>query len=160
VYYKLNTLWKELSLDLIFTLFLQNIMVYVTRKVHFNGAHKLFNPNWTEEQNDEVFGKCANKNWHGHNFDLYVTVKGVPNPDTGFVMDLKKLKVILEDKVVSKLDHKNFNLDVDFLKDVMPSIENIVIKLWEQIEHELPQGANLHCIKLYETENQFVEYYG
>jgi 6-pyruvoyltetrahydropterin/6-carboxytetrahydropterin synthase len=160
VYYKLNTLWKELSLDLIFTLFLQNIMVYVTRKVHFNGAHKLFNPNWTEEQNDEVFGKCANKNWHGHNFDLYVTVKGVPNPDTGFVMDLKKLKVILEDKVVSKLDHKNFNLDVDFLKDVMPSIENIVIKIWEQIEHELPQGANLHCIKLYETENQFVEYYG
>ena len=160
MYYKLNTLWKELSLDLIFTLFLQNIMVYVTRKVHFNGAHKLFNPNWTEEQNDEVFGKCANKNWHGHNFDLYVTVKGVPNPDTGFVMDLKKLKVILEDKVVSKLDHKNFNLDVDFLKDVMPSIENIVIKIWEQIEHELPQGANLHCIKLYETENQFVEYYG
>jgi 6-pyruvoyltetrahydropterin/6-carboxytetrahydropterin synthase len=135
-------------------------MVYVTRKVHFNGAHKLFNPNWTEEQNDEVFGRCANKNWHGHNFDLYVTVKGIPNPDTGFVMDLKKLKVILEDKVVSKLDHKNFNLDVFFLKDVMPSIENIVIKIWEQIENELPLGATLHCIKLYETENQYVEYYG
>ncbi len=135
-------------------------MVYVTRKVHFNGAHKLFNPKWTREQNDEVFGKCANENWHGHNFDLYVTVKGEPNPDTGFVMDLKKLKVILQDKVVSKLDHKNFNLDVDFLKDVMPSIENIAIKIWEQIEDELPEGAALHCIKLYETENQYVEYYG
>jgi 6-pyruvoyltetrahydropterin/6-carboxytetrahydropterin synthase len=122
-------------------------LVYVTRKVHFNGAHKLFNPNWTEEQNDEVFGKCANKNWHGHNFDL-------------FVMDLKKLKIVLEQKVVSKLDHKNFNLDVDFLKDVMPSIENIVMKIWEQIENEMPEGATLHCIKLYETENQFVEYYG
>jgi len=135
-------------------------MVYVTRKVHFNGAHKLFNPNWTVEQNDAVFGKCANSNWHGHNFDLYVTVKGMPNPDTGFVMDLKKLKIILEDKVVSKLDHKNFNLDVDFLKDVMPSIENIVMKIWEQIESEMPAGAVLHCIKLYETENQYVEYYG
>lgn len=148
----------DLNVDLI--LFLQWNMVYVTRKVHFNGAHKLFNPNWTVEQNDAVFGKCANTNWHGHNFDMYVTVKGMPNPDTGFVMDLKKLKIILEDKVVSKLDHKNFNLDVDFLKDVMPSIENIVMKIWEQIESEMPAGATLHCIKLYETENQYVEYYG
>ena len=135
-------------------------MVYVTRKVHFNGAHKLYNPKWTEEQNDEVFGKCASKNWHGHNFDLFVTVKGLPNPDTGFVMDLKKLKIILKDKVVAKLDHKNFNVDVDFLRDVMPSIENIVMKIWEQIEGELPEGATLHRIKLYETENQYVEYYG
>jgi 6-pyruvoyltetrahydropterin/6-carboxytetrahydropterin synthase len=135
-------------------------MVYVTRKVHFNGAHKLFNPSWTEEQNDAVFGKCANTNWHGHNFDMYVTVKGTPNPDTGFVMDLKKLKIVLEDKVVSKLDHRNFNLDVDFLKGVMPSIENIVMKIWEQIEDEMPEEAMLHCIKLYETENQYVEYYG
>ena len=135
-------------------------LVYVTRKVHFNGAHKLFNPNWSEEKNNEVFGKCANKNWHGHNFDLFVTVKGVPNPDTGFVMDLKKLKVVLQDKVTSKLDHKNFNTDVDFLLGVMPSIENIVVKIWEQIEPEMPVGATLHCIKLYETENQYVEYYG
>ncbi len=139
---------------------MSNKLVYVTRKVHFNGAHKLYNPNWTVEQNDEVFGKCANENWHGHNFDLYVTVKGLPDPDTGFVMDLKKLKLILQDKVVSKLDHKNFNLDVDFLENVMPSIENIVVKIWEQIENELPKRASLHCIKLYETENQYVEYYG
>ena len=135
-------------------------MVYVTRKVHFNGAHKLYNPKWSEEKNEEVFGRCANKNWHGHNFDMYVTVKGNPNPDTGFVMDLKKLKVILNDKVVSKLDHSNFNVDVDFLKGVMPSIENIVMKIWEQILPELPADVHLHCIKLYETENQFVEYYG
>jgi 6-pyruvoyltetrahydropterin/6-carboxytetrahydropterin synthase len=128
--------------------------------MHFNAAHKLFNPNWTVAQNDEVFGKCANTNWHGHNFDLFVTVKGDPSYDTGFVMDLKKLKVVLEDKVVSKLDHSNLNLDVDFLRDVMPSIENIAVKIWEQIVDELPQGVELHCIKLYETENQFVEYYG
>ena len=134
--------------------------VYVTRKMHFNAAHKLFNPNWTEAQNDEVFGKCANKNWHGHNFDLYVTVKGNPNPDTGFVMDLKKLKIVLDNKVVSKLDHSNLNMDVDFLNGIMPSIENIAIKIWEQIENELPVHANLHCVKLFETENQYVEYYG
>ncbi len=134
--------------------------MYVTRKVHFNGAHKLYNPSWSVGKNDEVFGKCANTNWHGHNFDLFVTVKGTPRPNTAFVMDLKKLKIILEDKVVSQLDHKNFNLDVDFLKDVMPSIENIAIRIWDQIEPELPEGVELHRIKLYETENQYVEYYG
>jgi 6-pyruvoyltetrahydropterin/6-carboxytetrahydropterin synthase len=89
-----------------------------------------------------------------------VTIKGSPNTETGFVMDLKKLKVILQEKVVAKLDHRNFNLDVDFLKDIMPSIENIVIQIWAQIESELPKGASLHCIKLYETENQYVEYFG
>lgn len=135
-------------------------LVYVTRKMHFNAAHKLYNPEWSETKNEEVFGKCSNKNWHGHNFDLFVTVKGVPQADTGFVMDLKKLKVILNDKVVSKLDHSNLNIDVDFLKGIMPSIENIVIGVWEQIEPELPAHAKLHCVKLYETENQLVEYYG
>ena len=134
--------------------------VFVTRKVHFNGAHKLYNPKWSEEKNEEVFGPCANKNWHGHNFDMFVTVKGTPNEDTGFVMDLKKLKIILQDHIVSKLDHSNFNMDVDFLQDVIPSIENIVIKIWEQIETHLPEAVTLHCIKLYETENQYVEYYG
>ena len=134
--------------------------VYVTRKMHFNAAHKLYNPSWSVEKNDEVFGKCANKNWHGHNFDLYVTVKGDPSDQTGFVMDLKKLKIVLENKVVSKLDHSNLNMDVDFLLDVLPSIENIAIRIWEQIENELPQGVRLHCVKLYETENQYVEYYG
>lgn len=128
--------------------------------MHFNAAHKLYNPSWSEEKNSEVFGKCANHNWHGHNFDLYVTVKGDPSDETGFVMDLKKLKVVLEEKVVSKLDHSNLNVDVDFLRDVMPSIENIAIKIWEEIEHDLPAGVELHCVKLYETENQYVEYFG
>jgi 6-pyruvoyltetrahydropterin/6-carboxytetrahydropterin synthase len=128
--------------------------------MRFNGAHKLFNPKWTKEKNAEVFGKCANENWHGHNFELFVTVKGQPSEDTGMAMDLKKLKILLEEKVVSKLDHKNFNMDVDFLKDLMPSIENIAIQIWDQIADELPVDVALYCIKLYETENQYVEYYG
>ena len=134
--------------------------VYVTRKVHFNAAHKLYNPAWSEEKNAEVFGKCANRNWHGHNFDLYVTVKGEPQEETGFVIDLKKLKVVINQKVVDKMDHSNLNVDVDFLEGVMPSIENIAMKIWEQIAPELPDHAELHCIKLFETENQYVEYFG
>lgn len=134
--------------------------VYVTRKVHFNAAHKLYNPAWSEEKNAAVFGKCANTNWHGHNFDLLVTVKGSPDVETGFVMDLKKLKIILDEKVVQKLDHNNLNMDVDFLLGIMPSIENLVIKIWEQIEPELPEHAQLHCVKLLETDKQFAEYFG
>ena len=98
-------------------------LVYVTRKLHFNAAHKLHNPNWSEEKNTEVFGKCANSNWHGHNFDLYITVKGIPNPETGFVINLKKLKELVEEKVINKIDHRNINLDVDFMVGKMASIE-------------------------------------
>lgn len=134
--------------------------VYVTRKMHFNAAHKLYNPSWSEEKNEEIFGRCANRNWHGHNFDLHVTVSGVAHTETGFVMDLKKLKVIMEDRVVSKLDHSNLNLDVDFLKDLIPSIEHIAIKIWEQLDNQLPEHVSLHAVKLYETENQYVEYFG
>ncbi|MBI1223200.1 MAG: 6-carboxytetrahydropterin synthase [Bacteroidetes bacterium] len=134
-------------------------MLYITRKEHFNAAHKLYNPNWTEEENDAVFGKCANKNWHGHNFNLYVTVKGHPNPDTGFVIDLKILKRIIGDKVIEKLDHRNLNEDVDFMQGKMASIENLAVEIWKQIEPEL-HNCHLHCIKLYETESNYVEYYG
>ena len=134
--------------------------MYITRKAHFNAAHKLYNEAWSEEKNAEVFGKCANRNWHGHNFDLFVTVKGEPDPETGFVMDLKKLKDIMEENVIQKLDHNNLNIDVDFLSGVLPSIENIAYAIWEQIEKDLPADVELHCVKLYETENQFVEYYG
>ena len=129
-------------------------VVYITRKEHFNAAHKLFRPDWSEQKNDEVFGKCANANWHGHNFDLFVTVKGIPDPETGFVINLKHLSNLLKLEVVDKLDHKNLNLDVDFLFGQMPSIENIVIAIWNQI------GGQLYSIKLYETENNFVEYFG
>jgi 6-pyruvoyltetrahydropterin/6-carboxytetrahydropterin synthase len=136
-------------------------MVYLTRKEHFNAAHKLSNPNWSEEKNWEVFGKCSNKNWHGHNYELYVTVKGKPNPDTGFIINLKDLSVLIRDEICIKLDHKNLNVDVLFLKDILPSTENVAIKIWEILAPKIIEmGAQLHCIKLYETESNFVEYFG
>ncbi|HMT29785.1 MAG TPA: 6-carboxytetrahydropterin synthase [Bacteroidia bacterium] len=136
-------------------------MVFVTRKERFNAAHKLFKPEWSADENLRVFGKCSNPNWHGHNYELFVTVKGNPDPVTGFVMDLKKLSAILKSKVIDKLDHKNVNLDVDFMKDKMTSTEVLVVAIWEQIEKAIAdEGCQLHCVKLYETENNFVEYYG
>ncbi|MFY7668770.1 MAG: 6-pyruvoyl trahydropterin synthase family protein [Crocinitomicaceae bacterium] len=135
--------------------------IYITRRETFNAAHKLWKPEWSEQQNDEVFGKCANKNWHGHNFQLYVTVKGVPNPDTGFVINLKTLSVIVREKVVEALDHKNLNLDVPFLQGIMASTENVAIAIWDLIEVDIQNnGGELAKIKLIETENNFVEYYG
>ena len=135
-------------------------MVHVTRVESFNAAHKLWNENWSEEKNHEVFGKCANKNWHGHNFDLYVTIKGRPHEDTGFVMDLKKLKILIEENVVEKLDHKNLNLDVEMLKGEFPSIENIIIAIWNVLSPLLPENAKLHQLRLWETERNYVDYYG
>jgi len=135
-------------------------MVYLTRVEHFNAAHKLYNPNWDREKNEEVFGLCANENWHGHNYELFVTVKGKPNADTGFLMDVKKLKELIKEFVLEKLDHKNLNLDVDFMKDKMCSTENLAMEIWKQLEHHLPAEVILHCIKLYETPRIFVEYFG
>jgi len=134
-------------------------IVYITRRERFNAAHKLYNKNWTEDENEAFFGKCSNKFYHGHNFELFVTIKGIAKVETGMVMDLKKLKLIIKDSVTEKLDHKNLNEDVDFLKDMMPSIENIVVAVWEIIEPQIENGQ-LHCIKLIETENNFVEYFG
>ena len=135
-------------------------MVYLTRLEHFNAAHKLYNPNWSKEKNDEVFGECANENWHGHNFDLYVTIKGEPDKESGFLMDVKRLSILIKENVVEKLDHKNLNLDVEFLKDKMCSTENLAIGIWEQLDAHLPQHVALHCIKLYETPRIYVEYFG
>jgi 6-pyruvoyltetrahydropterin/6-carboxytetrahydropterin synthase len=134
-------------------------IVYITRRERFNAAHKLYNPKWTEEENEAFFGKCSNKYYHGHNFELLVTIKGAANPETGMVMDLKRMKHIIRNLVTEKLDHRNLNEDVDFLKGMMPSIENIVVKIWEILEPHIENGK-LHCIKLIETENNFVEYYG
>ena len=121
----------------------------------------LWNYNWNEQKNIEVFGKCANKNWHGHNFELFVTVKGEVNADTGFVVNLKDLAKIIQDKIIDKLDHKNLNLDVDFMKDKMASTEVLAIAIWEELEANIMKlGATLHCIKVQETENNFVEYFG
>ena len=135
-------------------------MVYITRIEHFNAAHKLFNPDWSREKNEEVFGKCANENWHGHNFELYVTLKGEPNPETGFVYDVKRLSIIVKEHVIDKLDHKNLNVDVDFMLDKICSIENLVIGIWNQLEPHLPKEVQLHSLKLYETPRIFVEYFG
>ena len=135
-------------------------MIFLTRHEHFNAAHKLVNPAWSEEKNLEVFGKCANANWHGPNYELIVTIKGEINPDTGFLMDVKKLSLILQEEVCEKLDHKNLNLDVDFMLNVLPSTENLAIAIWKQIVPHLPQGVQLHCVKLYETPRICVEYFG
>lgn len=136
-------------------------VVYVTRREHFNAAHKLWNDDWSEEKNMEVFGKCANPNWHGHNFNLFVTVKGEPRDDTGFVMDLKHLSQMIKEYVIEPLDHKNLNLDVPFMKGIKASTENLVIAIWEQLEPQLEkEGVQLHSLKLWETENNYVEYFG
>jgi 6-pyruvoyltetrahydropterin/6-carboxytetrahydropterin synthase len=136
-------------------------MVYITRKEHFNSAHRLFRPEYSDEENLRVFGKCSNPLWHGHNYILMVTVKGEPSAETGFVMDLKKLSQIIADKVLEKLDHRNINLEVDFMKGKLASTENLAIGIWNELEPGIrSEGALLHSVKLEETENNIVEYFG
>lgn len=136
-------------------------MIYITRRESFNAAHKLARADWSQEKNTAVFGKCANPNWHGHNYHLFVTVKGDINPETGFLVDLKWLKAIINTHVIDKIDHGNLNLDVDFMKDKLASTENLAIAIWDELlPHIQKEGAQLHCIKLYETENNYVEYFG
>ena len=135
-------------------------MVYITRRERFNAAHKLWVDAWSEEKNLEIFGKCANKNWHGHNYELFVTVKGNPDPLTGFVIDVKKLSVLINQVVVNQLDHSNLNLDVAFIpKNLQPTTENLVILIWQQLAPHLVD-CQLHSIKLVETENIYAEYFG
>lgn len=135
--------------------------VYITRRETFNAAHKLYREDWSEEKNWEVFGKCSNVNWHGHNFSIWVTVKGVTNEDTGFVINLKDLSKIIKELVVEPLDHKNLNLDVPFLHGLLPSTEIMAIEIWKLIDQPIKDaGGELAKIKLVETENNFVEYYG
>lgn len=135
-------------------------MVYLTRQEHFNAAHKLYNPNWTKERNEAVFGVCANENWHGHNYDLFVTIKGIPDADTGFLFDVKVLSKIIKSHVIDQLDHKNLNMDVPFMEGKMCSTENLAMAIWNQITPQLPLNVTLHCIKLYETARIYVEYFG
>ncbi|TAF56513.1 MAG: 6-carboxytetrahydropterin synthase [Sphingobacteriia bacterium] len=135
-------------------------MVYLTRQEHFNAAHKLYNPQWSVEQNEAVFGVCANANWHGHNYDLFVTIKGEPHPDTGFLYDVKKLSQLIKSEVIDALDHKNLNLDVPFMAGKMCSTENLAMAIWARLAPHLPAEVQLHCIKLYETPRIYVEYYG
>ncbi len=136
-------------------------MVYITRRERFSAAHKLSNPDWSDEENYHTFGKCSNPNWHGHNYVLHVTVKGEPEPSTGFVIDLSALGDIMKSEVIEHIDHKNINLDVSFTKGIMTSTENIAIAIWNQLEKPVKLlGGTLHCVKLQETENNYVEYYG
>lgn len=135
--------------------------VYIVRREHFNAAHKLWREDWSAEKNEEVFGKCSNKNWHGHNFNLFVTVKGVPSEETGFIIDLKELSRIIKRDVIETLDHKNLNLDVPYLTGILPSTENLIIKIWEILEAQIAEaGGTLAKLRLEETENNFVEYFG
>lgn len=137
-------------------------MVYLTRIERFNAAHKLWVAQWSDAENLEIFGKCSNKNWHGHNYSLFVTVKGQPNPLTGFIMDAKKLSKIIREVVTDKLDHSNLNLDVDFIpQNLQPTTENLVILIWQQLEPFIKaDGATLHGIKLVETDTIYAEYFG
>jgi 6-pyruvoyltetrahydropterin/6-carboxytetrahydropterin synthase len=138
-------------------------MVFINRKEHFNAAHRLYNPSWSPEKNREVFGPCANENWHGHNFELIVTVKGEPNPETGFVVDMKKLGDLIKSEIIEKVDHRNLNVDVDFMKDKMTSCEVLVQEFWKILYpaiNDITPNGELHCLKLIETPKNFVEYYG
>ena len=136
-------------------------MLFITRRETFNSAHRLFREDWSDEKNLEVFGKCSNPNWHGHNYILFVTIKGNINPDTGFVVNLKKLSLIIKTIITEKLDHKNINTDVDFMNGEIASTENLAIGIWELLEPEIKDlGVELHCVKIQETENNYVEYFG
>ena len=136
-------------------------MIYITRREHFNAAHRLFRSDYSDEQNLQVFGKCSNPNWHGHNYTLFVTVSGEVDAATGFLVNLKNLSVIIDQNVIEKLDHRNINLEVDFMKGKLASTENLAIGIWNEVVSPIKAlGATLHCIKLYETENNFVEYFG
>lgn len=136
-------------------------MIYITRREQFNAAHKLFREEWSDQKNLDVFGKCSNPNWHGHNYELFVTVKGEIDAETGFLINLKTLKEIIRAQVTDKLDHKNVNLEVDFMKGKMASTEVLAVEIFNVLSENLKQhGVLLHKVKLVETENNYVEYYG
>jgi 6-pyruvoyltetrahydropterin/6-carboxytetrahydropterin synthase len=137
----------------------KNMKITACRKAHFNATHRLNNPNWSDEKNEKIFGTCNNPNYHGHNYNLIVKVKGEIDPETGYVMDMKHLKEIIDEHIVSRYDHKNLYLDVDDFSDLNPSAENIAIKIWEILRQNIEMKFDL-SIELYETERNFVEYDG
>jgi 6-pyruvoyltetrahydropterin/6-carboxytetrahydropterin synthase len=136
-------------------------MIYITRRERFNAAHRLFRPDYSDEKNLEVFGKCSNPNWHGHNYELFVTVKGDVDPETGFLANLKKLSAVIRERVISKLDHKNINLEVDFMQGKLASTENLAVGIWQELEPYVKSlNVQLHSVKVTESENNFVGYFG
>lgn len=134
-------------------------MFLITRREVFSAAHRLYNPKFSDEENARIFGKCSNPNWHGHNYTLEVVVAGEINPETGFVIDIKMLKEIILTNIIAKVDHKNLNLDTDFMKGIIPTAENIAAAIWKQLENKIT-GGRLYSVKLYETENNYFEYRG
>ena len=133
--------------------------VYITRRETFAAAHRLFLPELSDEENYELYGKCSNPNWHGHNYTLEVVVAGSADSKTGFVLDIKKLKQIISENILKKVDHKNINTETDFMKGIIPTSENLVITIWDQLKDKIPNGK-LYSVKLYETENNYFEYRG
>lgn len=134
--------------------------VRVTRRLHFSAAHRLGRPDWTETQNRETFGLCSNPNWHGHNYEIDVTVEGPIDPATGYVLDLKELRDLVEQRVIADLDHRNLNLDVPWLNGVNPTTENLIVAIWERMSGKLPRGVELVRLVLRETPRNIVEYTG
>jgi len=134
-------------------------VIYLTRRETFAAAHRLFKPELSDEENFELFGKCSNPNWHGHNYTLEVVVAGEIDSDTGFVLDIKNLKELIKEHVISKVDHKNLNIDTEFMKGLNPTSENITVAIWNQLVDRIPNGR-LYSVKLYETENNYFEYRG
>jgi 6-pyruvoyltetrahydropterin/6-carboxytetrahydropterin synthase len=134
--------------------------VRVTRRLHFSAAHKLGREEWSREKNEEVFGLCASENWHGHNYEMDVTVSGEVNPETGFVFDLKHLRQKVEELVINDVDHRNLNLDVSWMKDVNPTTENLVVAIWKRLHGQMPEGVKLERLILWETPRNYVEYDG
>ncbi len=136
-------------------------MLYLTRRETFNAGHRLFRPDWTDEENENLYGKCSNPHWHGHNYVLYITVKGNVNPETGLVVNLKTLGKLIREHIIEKIDHMNINTQVGFMKGRIASSENIAIAIWEELEPRIKgAGVKLHCVKIVETENNYVEFYG
>jgi 6-pyruvoyltetrahydropterin/6-carboxytetrahydropterin synthase len=134
--------------------------VEVTRRVHWNSAHRLFRPDWSDERNSEVFGDCSNPHWHGHNYEMDVTVEGEIDPDTGYVLDLKVLKDLVQDRVLADLDHRNLNTQVAWLEGINPTTENLVVAIWGRLVDQLPASVRLKRLKLWETPRNSVEYAG
>jgi 6-pyruvoyltetrahydropterin/6-carboxytetrahydropterin synthase len=136
-------------------------MIYITRRERFSAAHRMYREEWTDEENLKVFGKCSNPNWHGHNYILYVTVKGDISEELGFFINLTTLKQIIKEKIIDKVDHKNLNLEVSFMQGKISTTENLAIAIWHELKPAVEkEGVVLHCIKIVETENNSIEYYG
>lgn len=136
-------------------------LVHVIRRERFSAAHRMARPDWSQERNTEVFGKCANANWHGHNYVLWVNVKGQPDPETSYVVDMGVLSRVIKEHVIDHLDHHNLDLDVPWLKGKVTSTETLCVAIWERLEGPIKAlGVELHCIRVEETENNHVEYHG